>query len=355
MKRLIIILLVSLSGYCSFGQNKAEADKLVDEGVALTDKGDYAGAISIYDKALQLDKDNLVALAEKAYTLLSMNKYDEAIEYCKRVIAIHPKDLQLRTVYVTYGNALDGLHKTDEALERYDEGIKLFPDYYQLYFNKGITLSSVKKIDESLLCFEHSALLNPAHASSQNAIGRLQYTQQRNIPALMAFCRFLIIEPKGKRAVENLAFLQKIMKANVKQTTDKSITITLDPKSLDDKSKKGKARENNFGTTEMILSLTAAQDFDKENANKTEVEKFIRKFSSICASFKEGKKDNSGFYWNYYVPYFISLDDNKFIETFAYIVFASSDQPEIAAWLNEHKSAVDKFYDWNKTFNWDTK
>ena len=49
----------------SFAQNKADAEKLVDEGVAYHDKGDYDGAISRYDKALELDKDNLLAMTEK--------------------------------------------------------------------------------------------------------------------------------------------------------------------------------------------------------------------------------------------------------------------------------------------------
>jgi tetratricopeptide (TPR) repeat protein len=355
MKKFKLALLIMLFSSFALAQNKEEAEKLVDEGVAYHDKGDYEGAITRYDKALLLDKDNLLALAEKAFSLLSLQKYDEAILYCQKAIEKHPAEKDLKSVYVTYGNALDALMKTDKAIALYEEGINKFPEYYQLYFNKGITLSSVKKIDEALQCFQKSAGLNPKHAGSNNALARLMYSQDKNIPAILAFCRFLIIEPQSKRAEENLGFLQKIMKANVKQTGENAITINLDSKMLDDKNKNGKVKENNFRSTELILSMDAALDFSEKNLKKTDVEQFIRKFETICASLKETKKDNFGFYWDYYVPYFTELAEKKLIEPFAYIAFASSDKPEISKWLENHKSEINKFYDWNKGFNWATK
>lgn len=57
-----------------FSQNKTAADDLVMEGIELHDNGDYKGAIAKYDKALAIDKDNLFALTEKAYSLLSLGK-----------------------------------------------------------------------------------------------------------------------------------------------------------------------------------------------------------------------------------------------------------------------------------------
>src|SRR5688500_18054936 len=113
MKKSTVILILYFICNFSFGQDKATAEKLVDEGVAYHDKGDYEGAISRYDKALELDKDNLLALSEKAFSLVSIQKYDEAISCCQKVMAVHPGDKGLKTVYVTYGNALDGLKKTD--------------------------------------------------------------------------------------------------------------------------------------------------------------------------------------------------------------------------------------------------
>ena len=355
MKKIILILFLPLFTIIAFGQNKLEAEKLVDEGIAYHDKGDFEGAISKYDKALELDKDNLLALAEKALSLLSLHKYDDAIIICKKVIEKYPNQNSLKNVFVTYGNALDGLKKTDKSIEVYDEGIKIFPEYYLLYFNKGITLSSVKRYDEALLCFQKSVLLNPKHASSNNVIARILYSQDKNIPSLLAFSRFLILEPQSDRAKENLELLQKIIKGNVEQTAKNNITINIDPKILEDTASNGKAKENSFNSTELILNIASALDYDKGNSKKPEVEQFIRKFKIVCASIEETKNNNFGFYWEYYVPYFIELNKKKLIEPFAYIAFASSEKENVSKWLKSHQTEIDKFYLWSENYNWDKK
>ncbi len=315
MKKTLLIFMTLLVGNISFGQNKADAKKLVDEGVAYHDKGDYDGAISRYDKALALDKDNLLALSEKALTLNTLQKSEESILICKRAIETHPGENGLRIVYVTYGNDLDDLKKTDKSVEIYDEGIKQFPDYYQLYFNKGITLTSVKKYDEAILCFQKSISLNPKHAGSHNIIARILNTTNR-IPAILAYSRFLVIEPESKRAKENLSSLQEIMKRNVEVTGKKTINLNISPDLFGDTISNGEVKENSFRTTDLILTTDAALDYDKK---KTEVEQFIRKFETVCESLKESQKDNHGFYWEYYVPYFTEMKDRNLIEPFAYI------------------------------------
>lgn len=354
MKKTIFILMFALTCNLLFGQNKLDAEKLVDEGIAYHDKGDYEGAILRYDKALKLDNDNLLALAEKAFSLLSSQRYEESIQYCQRAIETHPGENGLKTVYVTLGNATDALKKTDKSIEIYDEGIKQFPDYYQLYFNKGITLWYVKKDDNALLCFQKAAKLNPGHASSHNAIARLSINTGKRIPALLAYCRFLVLEPQSNRAKENLESVRKLLKANVEQTGKKSINLSINPDLLGDTTVTGKPRENSFSAIDMILSMETALDFEKKNAKKTEVERFSMKLETICSSLKELGNDNHGFFWDYYVPYFTELKDKRLIEPFSYIVFASSTDPDTINWLKLNKAEVDKFYEWSKSFKWKT-
>jgi len=354
MKKTFLVLLFALICNISNGQNKVEAEKLVNEGVAYHDKGDFDGALSKYDKALELDKENLLALAEKAYSLFSLQRYDESINCCQRAITAHPGDKGLKTVYVTFGNALDGLKKTDKSIEIYDLGIKEFPDYYHLHFNKGVSLSSVKKYEEAILCFQKAVLLNPKHASSHNAIARLSNIIDKRIPSILAYCRFLVIETKSNRAKENLSSLQNLMKGNTEKTGEKSVTIHINSNMFGDTTENGKPTENSFVTTDLILAFDAVVDFDKKNKKKTEIELFLRKFETICASLKETYKDNYGFFWDYYVPYFIEMKDNNFLETFSYIVLASGEDAKVSKWLKENKSATEKFYEWSKSYKWKT-
>ena len=337
-----------------FGQQKEEAEKLVKEGIVFHDKGDYESAIDKYNKALGLDKDNLFALAEKAASLLCLQKYDEAIENCERVFEKYQGEEALKLVYVTCGNAYDGLEETYKSLDMYDEGLKLFPDFYLLHFNKGITLLNSERYDEAIICFQKSISFNPQHASSQNALGRLLNITDKRIPAILALSRFLILEPQSKRAKGNLELLQNIMKANVEKTGKNTINININPNMLGDTTADGRPNENSFAITDLILSMDAALDYNKKNKKKTEIEKFIRKFETICNSLKEVQDKNYGFYWDYYVPYFVEMHDKNFIKTFAYIAFATSDYPYVNKWLKTHEKDINSFYEWSSNFTWAT-
>jgi len=343
-----VFILFTFFSNAVFAQQKEEADNLVQEGVVFQDKGDVDSAFSRYNQALKMDRDNLAALAEMAYSYLSIEKYDESISYSKRALKTHPHDPVLKTVYVSYGNALDEEGKTEKAVDMYDEGIHTFPDYFQLYYNKGISLLKLNKAGDALLSFERSATLNPRHASSHNAIGRLLFATNK-IPSLMAFCRFLVLESDSKRSSSNLNNVQKIMGAYVTKNDDKNITINVSPDMLDVNKKKEK---NNFSGAELLLAISSAADNDSTSANKTDVEKFIRKFTSLCQYLKEAEKDNYGFYWDYYVPYFTEMDDKGLTEVFAYIAFASSEDPTVKVWLDSHKADVTGFYKWSDEFRW---
>jgi tetratricopeptide (TPR) repeat protein len=352
MKKSTLLLGLVFTCSITFSQNKEEAEKLVSEGVAYHDKGDFEGAIVRYDKALQLDKDNLPALTEKAYSLMELKKYDEAITLSKQAIAAHPKDPRLKTVYVNYGTAYDLMKKTDKSIEIYEEGIKEFPNYYLLHFNKAISLISVKRYKEGQLSFQQAVVANPEHAGSHSGIGRMSQANNKAIPALLAFARFLVVEPQGARAKENLHNLKIIMGANVKRTGENSVSINLNVDDLPDEKKSGKVSDDDFRTVELILSFSSALDFDEKNKKKSEVELFASKMETVCSSLKEGKKSGRGFFWDYYAPYFIEMKDKKLLETFSYIAYASSEKEDVLKWFKDHKKETDEFFKWSESFDW---
>jgi len=148
--------------------------------------------------------------------------YDEAIYTCKKAIAQHAKDKALKSVYITYGAAFDKLNNKEKSIKAYDEGIKAFPDFYQLYFSKGVVCSDIEKYDEAVSCFQKAIAINPDHASSHNGIARIEKLKNRKIPAILAYCRFLITEPQTERAIENFNSLKTLMSAEKRKLATKS-------------------------------------------------------------------------------------------------------------------------------------
>lgn len=350
MKLVAATALFVLHSLFSIAQNPDEAASLVAEGVALHDKGDYAAAIEKYDAALRKDEDNINALYEKSFTLYALGKHKDCISICKSIIKKYPDNALLKAVYIQYGNALDDIGKTKDALEVYEEGIAKFPNEYLLHFNKGLTLQKLSKYEEALVIYQQSLSLKPLHSSSNLYTGLL-LEKNNKIPALLAYCTFLAIEPKSKRSKEILEAVNNIMGANVKKEGN-NINIMLSSGMLDDM--KNKKDENNFRTQELIFTFSAALDNSKDvdSIAHTPAEKFDLKLQLLINSLAEGAKDGKGFYWKHYVPFFIALKENNLTSLFSRLIFLSSGDEDNSKWLEEHDDKVSDFYDWLKAYKW---
>jgi len=195
MKKLIILLLAFALVNPSFSQDDVNA--LIEEGIQLHDKGEYEAAIAKYNQVLKNNPSNTRALYEKSYTLMLMKKYEECEVICIQLLKTND---YRKEVIVQYGSLLDMTNRQKESLEVYNKGIKEFPDFFLLYYNKGITLSGLSRDEEAMESFQHALKYKPLHASSHNAIGRMIKKDNR-MPAIMAFVTFLIVEPQTERAV----------------------------------------------------------------------------------------------------------------------------------------------------------
>jgi len=331
-------------------QDSEVISQMVKEGAMLQDKGSYDSAIVLYDKALAIDKDNLMAMTEKAYTLLTIKKYNESIGYCKKVLEKNPADKKYSSVYNCYGHALSGLKQTDKAIEIYTAGINKYPDNNKLYFDRGVAYYELNSDEEAIADFQKSIKIRPDHASAHNALGIVLKLNDKRIPALLALCRFLVLEPMSQRAMQSLNDVHLLLKGDAVKRDDNAIAITMKPEGNSVLSI-NKKKENNFRSTEVMLTMLSAMDIT-ENKHKSPTELLADKFEKLITYLSQNKKDNSGFYWNYYVPYFSEMKEKKFIQTFAYIISASSDDPTIQNWLDIHKNEVNDFYNWSDNYNW---
>ncbi|MEA4841446.1 MAG: tetratricopeptide repeat protein [Bacteroidales bacterium] len=355
MRKILLLQTVLFSCFPIIAQDNNGAEKLINEGISLYDNGKLDEAIQKYDKALSIDPENFTASYEKSLTFLAQNRYEETIQLCQSILKTHSGKVGLKDVYVNYGNALDGLKQSEKALAIYDQGSMLFPTYYGLYFNKAITLIGMKKYDDAILSLQQSIKCNPNHIRSHTVLSRILLAFDQRIPSIFANSRALILEPEGDRAKENFANLQKIMKGNAKMKDDGTVEINYSKDMLPDSTVNHAVKENDFSLTDVLLPMLAGLDFDSKYKNTSDVEKLSRKFKSFCESLKETQKENYGFYWDYYAPYFIEMNDKDLVLTFAYITFASTGDDYVKGWLKTNKVLVDDFYRWSNSFKWFNK
>ncbi len=216
MKQALITFAFFAIYFSAIAQNSEQVDKLIQQGLTLHDKGEYAEAIKKYNAALDLDKENFDASYEKSFSLIALGKSKEAAVISKDLLKKFASHPNIDIVYIQYGSILDDLGKGKEAIEVYSEGITKFPNEYLLHFNKGLIYHKMEKFSDALACYENSLKLKPLNALANLYTGIIIH-ESNPIPALLAYSTFLAIEPATKRSKDGFDKIQNILNASVKK------------------------------------------------------------------------------------------------------------------------------------------
>lgn len=343
MRLLLLLPIILFLPAAALAQDSLKT--LFNEGIALHDKGDYEGAIRMYDEVIRRDNGFSAAYYEKSFSLYKWGKYQDCADWCKSALKKCSDEKQAENLYVNYGSALDALDKPGDAIKIYSEGIKKYPGFYLLSFNRGVTEYLHDHFDDAAADFEHSVALNPAHASSHQYLAYSIYKKNK-MAAVLSLATFLLLEPEGQRAEKNLKALLQLLGSNVEKKDEKNISITLSPDAMKDK----KGKEDDFHLVEMMISLNAALDYDEKFKNMPPPEKLKNKLEAFASL--EGKGEKKGFFTRFYVPLLADMEKNDRLLTACYIMYTTAADGTAKKWLNDNKSKVDDLYKWLNAYRW---
>jgi serine/threonine-protein kinase len=145
-------------------------------GVALTERGDRAGAERALQKAMTILREALRLTPDDAYShnMLGLVLCDVAHDYpaaeaqFREAIRLQPDGAVTQS---NLGQALRGQGKLAEAIAAFREAIRLQPDYTQAYYQLGNDLSRQGKLAEAIAAFREAIRLDPDDASAHNDLG----------------------------------------------------------------------------------------------------------------------------------------------------------------------------------------
>ncbi|MBN2433625.1 MAG: tetratricopeptide repeat protein [Acidobacteria bacterium] len=325
----------------------AEARERVAEGVRLHDQGDYPGAIRKYEEALALSPSNHLIFYEMSYAYFKMGEYQKSLDAARQA-ATYQSDM-LPAIYMQIGSCLDGLARPQEAVAAYEEGLRLASDDHLLHYNLAVTYRGLKQKEQAMAHLKKAMLSRPTHPSSHLALATLYAEDGYRIPALLAYCRFLLLEPDSPRSGQAAMAVQQLISAGVSKQNSGEISIfvsTDEPK-----------YDGDFIALSTTLSLASALRYASDKEPKQPIEYIVGELEtmfSIMGSISE-KENKEGFAWQYYAPFFIELEKKNFVEPFVYHIFRLADDPGIQAWLEEHPSEIDQMVKWAVAYEFQTE
>lgn len=303
----------------------AQENNFITEGIKMHDKGDYEGAIELFKKALQSDKNSIQACYELASSYLAYKDYPNTIKYADKVIARN-KDY-VDQAYILKGSALDLSGKPLEAISTYKLALKKYSKNQSLYYNLALTYFSLKQYKDADDALLKSLKLNQLHASSHFLLGLSMARQGKRVKSMLALYNFLLLEPKSKRSLTAFQTLQDQWKnaGNKTSTPNKE--------------------EDEFSTATAMLDVLQSSAGNEANKNKSGYIFFAENTNTIFTILGEAKKDQKGFWWNFYVDYFYTLAGNHHTEALCYYITQSIDKA-YDEWLKDNLKKMEALSEW---------
>ncbi|HRT14302.1 MAG TPA: tetratricopeptide repeat protein [Bacteroidales bacterium] len=332
-KHFLIFGLLLLS---TFLYSQISVDSLVEVGIQYHDNGEFVQAIETYKTALEIEPNSPLVNYEIALTYMYSGDYQNAIKHSDKVIKRNDK--YLLQAYLVKGSCLDYLGKTKESIKLFKKGIKKFGDDHLLYYNLGYNYYNIKEFDKAEKAFIKAINTKANHASSHLFLGYLMYEKNQRVQSLLSLHFFLLLEPNSERSQNAYNLLQSQLSGGVERNQEEpgKIDIFLSPDQL----------KSEFGTIDMMITILEASKSLEENEGKSDDQMFIENTTSFFKILGEHKtKENTGFWWDFYVPFFYLIAESEHIDTYCYYISQSTKETAVD-WLKENEKRVTDFAKW---------
>ncbi|HXK74318.1 MAG TPA: tetratricopeptide repeat protein [Bacteroidales bacterium] len=332
-KHFLIFGLLLLS---TFLYSQISVDSLVEVGIQYHDNGEFVQAIETYKTALEIEPNSPLVNYEIALTYMYSGDYQNAIKHSDKVIKRNDK--YLLQAYLVKGSCLDYLGKTKESIKLFKKGIKKFGDDHLLYYNLGYNYYNIKEFDKAEKAFIKAINTKANHASSHLFLGYLMYEKKQRVQSLLSLHFFLLLEPNSERSQNAYNLLQSQLSGGVERNQEEpgKIDIFLSPDQL----------KSEFGTIDVMITILEASKSLEENEGKSDDQMFIENTTSFFKILGEHKtKENAGFWWDFYVPFFYLIAESEHIDTYCYYI-SQSTKETATDWLKENEKRVTDFAKW---------
>lgn len=321
---------------------------LIREGVALHDQHDFARAIAKYKQALAENPWEVTALHELSFTYFESGNYKDALATAR--LGARCRSQLLPRFYILIGNALDEMGRGNEAIEVYKAAVKQDPGVGLLYYNLAISLRRAGKQVEAKAAVEKALELDPSHSSSHVFLGGIYRDMGYRVPAILAFSRFLVLEPESARAAKILPVLQALLSGGAKREKEPghiAILMTTPRKSQVD--------EGDFAPVELMFSILAAGDLMKADQSQDKASSSYDRVVSIYSSLGsaiENAKPGGGFAASYYAPYFSALAKAGHAEALVGRAWSRGEVAGRSEWVKVNGDKLEAFRNWSETYQW---
>jgi tetratricopeptide (TPR) repeat protein len=125
----------------------------------------FSDSVSLFENALAVTHDNIVAENNLGNALRDRGEVDAAIAHYEEALLVRPDFFDARE---NLGLVLERLGRHDEAIAHLQQGVKIKPGLASAHHNLGIALANVHRVPEAIAEFEQAVRLDPGFEPARN-------------------------------------------------------------------------------------------------------------------------------------------------------------------------------------------
>jgi len=182
---------------------------VLEEAFSLYGKGQLAEAASVCRKVLAENPKSADALHLLGVIESQRNNSTAGIALLDRAAELQPANAQL---FFNRGIVLRDLKRLEDAVASYDRALAIKPDFVEALQNRGGTLQELRRLDDALVSYDRALAVKPDHAEALNNRGAVLKALGRLEDALASYDRSLALKPDNAIALSNRGNLLRELK-----------------------------------------------------------------------------------------------------------------------------------------------
>ncbi|MDR1517727.1 MAG: tetratricopeptide repeat protein [Dysgonamonadaceae bacterium] len=349
IKYTLSIFAVLFSFFTLPAQNKNVQD-LIKEGVALHDSTLYRASIKKFEEALKINPQSEQANYEMALSYLKLKDYKNASKFSTEVIDSNDKVLSLGA-YAIKSEALAEMNQIDDAISLLKKGLEKNENNDMMHFNLALNYYKKGDLDNALKHVKKTIEINKTSAGAYLLNAYVLGDKKLWVDNILSFQMFLLLEPNSMRSKN--AFAELLQTLRIKPVSNEPLERSYSHQQLQ-KTEKTDATTNvpplstvdglnrNFVYHAITSTLDSLKSVRQDSIFV--IFKDVNK-AVIQVLERENTSDKSGITWNFYVPFFSTLINSDYYDTYCRYISAAY-LPESMDWWNAHPKAAKKFISW---------
>jgi tetratricopeptide (TPR) repeat protein len=306
------------------------------KALKLRDGGDVKGAIAVFERLAKERPDDPDVLSELARAHLGCGEFEAAIDIANRAIA--SKVGRGDVFYVLLTGAYDGSRQWSRGEQVIRRGIQEYPDVAMLRFCLGLMLQKQGRLNEAVKALQDSLLLNPMHASSWHLMAETLADTGRRVPAVVAYVRFLSIEPESARSRPALQRLEQMISWGNEQPKKGDVLIE-PPDKPDDP----------WYKCSLLLSTMVSLRHEGKGATMNDGQFFAKLIEGVSVFLDNfiAESNVEPFWKTQVVAYFDEAREGGYLEAMSWSIRSTLDDADTRDWVRTHSDALDRYRAWS--------